>query len=76
MEKFNELIDEIIDKHPDYENFISDYFIKNKKTYFEDSSYNYQIIPYECRSNSALENYNKYLKNNLGKKITYVGLIL
>ena len=34
----------------------------------KDCTYNYRIIPYECRSNSALENYNRYLKYNLGKK--------
>ena len=34
MNKFNDLINKIIESHPDYEEFIIDYFIKNKKIYF------------------------------------------
>ena len=51
-----------------YSNFIKNYFIKNKKDFFKKGDYNYSIIPDDCRSNSFLENYNKYLKQRLGKK--------
>lgn len=40
MAKFDELIDIIIEKHRKYERFILDYFLKNKKIYFEDETYN------------------------------------
>lgn len=31
-------------------------------------AYNYNLLPGDCRSNSSLESYNKYLKDNLGNK--------
>ena len=68
MNKFNDLINKIIDSHPDYEEFITDYFIKNKKIYFQDGTYNYNLLPFDCRTNNSLESYNKYLKINLGNK--------
>ena len=43
-----------------------------KKSYFEDNTYNYNLLPKDCRSNSSLENYNKYLKENLGKKKKFI----
>ena len=35
--------------------------------YFIDNSLNYDIIPEDCRTNNFLENYNGYIKLNLGK---------
>ena len=35
--------------------------------YFIDNSLNYDIIPKDCRKNNFLENYNGYIKLNLGK---------
>ena len=34
--------------------------------FFKDNSLNYSNIPNDCRSNSILENYNKYIKSKLG----------
>ena len=35
--------------------------------YFINNSLNYDIIPEDCRTNNFLENYNGYIKLNLGK---------
>ena len=35
--------------------------------YFIDNSLIYDIIPEDCRTNNFLENYNGYIKLNLGK---------
>jgi len=42
-------------KYPLYENFINQYFLKNKLEYFKDNSLDYCSIPENCRSNSYLE---------------------
>lgn len=52
---------------PDHSNFINNYFLENKKKYFEDQSLNYNLIPKDCRTNNFLENYNGYIKSKLGK---------
>ena len=44
------------------------FFIKNKMLYFKDNSLNYNNIPDDCRTNNYLENYNGYIKNQLGKE--------
>ena len=38
------------------------------KKFFINGDYNYSLLPVDCGSNSYLENYNLYLKRNLGKK--------
>ena len=53
-------------KYPNHNNFINNYFIENKKAYFEDNSLNYNLVPKDCRTNSFLENYNGYIKSKLG----------
>lgn len=68
MKIFDDMIDEIIRMYPFYKKFLKDYFIENKKFYLENNFYNYSLLPVDCRSNSSLETYNKYLKENLGKK--------
>lgn len=65
---FNNLIIEIKKQYPTFCDFIDNYFVKNKKQYFINGNYNYFNIPKDCRSNSYLENYNLYLKQNLGRK--------
>ena len=60
--------DDIIEKYPEYYNYITNYFLPSKMKYFEDNSLNYFEVPKDCRSNSFLENYNKYIKEKLGKK--------
>ena len=58
----------IINENPLYENFINNYFKKNKLQFFEDRSLNYHNIPREYRTNNFLENYNGFIKAQLGKK--------
>ena len=53
--------------YPIYKNFINNYFLKNKISYFEDNSLNYSLVPRDCRTNSFLENYNGFIKSKLGK---------
>ena len=57
----------IIKEHPKYCNFLDEYFIKNKLEYFKDLSLDYSKIPNDCRTNNYLENYNGYIKSQLGK---------
>ena len=68
MDIFNMLINNIIEEHSEYADYINKYFIINKKKYFEDESYNYCLIPVDCRTNSNIEIYNRYIKTNLDKK--------
>ena len=60
-------LDKIIEEYPLYENFIENYFKKQKLEYFKDNSLNYQNIPIDCRTNNFLENYNGYIKSRLGQ---------
>ena len=48
--------------------FIDKYFIICKKPFFENGEYNYNDIPIDCCANSYLENYNLFLKKQLGRK--------
>ena len=52
---------------PDHSNFINNYFLENKRKYFQDQSLNYNLVPKDCRTNNFLENYNGYIKSKLGK---------
>ena len=67
----------ISSKYPSYTNFINNYFTENKLEYFKDLSLDYSRIPKDCRTNNYLENYNGYLKNQLGKNriINWVNFI-
>ena len=62
-------IDELVNKNPYYKNFLYNYFLQNKIQYFKDNSYNYNLCPIDCRSNSILERYNKTIKQYLGEKV-------
>ena len=57
-------------QYPKYYNIIHQYFMDSKLKYFEDGSYNYNSFPKDIRSNSILERYNKFIKNELGEKRT------
>lgn len=72
MKIFEDIISDIIARYPTYNDFINNYFIKNKKNFFQNGIYNYALIPQDCRTNSFLENYNNYIKQNLGKKYSFV----
>ena len=57
----------IKNEYPKYTNFIDEYFIPNKLDYFKDLSLDYSRIPQDCRTNNYLENYNGFIKSQLGK---------
>ena len=40
----------------------------NKRCYFEEGIYNYNLIPLDIRSNSYIERYKKEIKDILGDK--------
>ena len=61
----NKTIENIKQKHPDYINFLNNYFIKNKLKYFISGELDYSSLPIDCIS--VLENYNKIFKESLGK---------
>jgi len=77
MNIINQRINSLIKKYPLYENYINNYFKVNKYDYFEDLSLDYNRIPHDCRTNNYLENYNGYIKKQLGKNriINWVNFI-
>ena len=77
MKIINQKLNKIIKKFPLYENYINNYFKVNKYEYFEDLSLDYNRIPIDFRKNNYLENYNGYIKNQLGKNriINWVNFI-
>ena len=60
-------LENIKKEYLNYINFLDEYFIKNKLEYFKDLSLDYSRIPNDCRTNNYLENYNGYIKSQLGK---------
>ena len=81
---YNENINIIYDKlaqlkiiYPNHFNLIN-YVEENYIKYFKDNSYYYMKYIDKVRSNSFLENYNGYLKKELGnkKEINYIILKL
>ena len=62
---------------PEYNNFLTNYFVKNFEHFYLDKSLDYQSIPSNCRTNNFLENYNGYIKTHLGKNryINWVNFI-
>ena len=67
INKFDIECNRLINQYPNHNNFISNYFIVNKRKYFENQSLNYVRVPKDCRTNNFLENYNGYIKQKLGK---------
>ena len=67
MNIINQRINNLIKKYPLYENYINNYFKVNKYEYFEDLSLDYNRIPIDFRTNNYLENYNGFIKSQLGK---------
>lgn len=65
---FDDICNEIITEYPLFTNYIKNYFINTKRIYFLIGNYDYHNIPNDCKSNSFLENYNKYLKEKFGRK--------
>ena len=67
----------LINQKPLYENFLNNYFKKNKYPYFIDKSLDYHDLPYDCYTNNYLENYNGFIKAQLGKNriINWVNFI-
>ena len=67
MKIFDAECNRLIKKYPNHNNFIKNYFIANKRNFFEDQSLNYLRVTKDCRTNNFLENYNGYIKQKLGK---------
>ena len=65
---FDDKIDSLKKNYEDFNNFINNYFIKNKRRFFISKDFDYYNIPQDIRSNSYIETYNKFIKENLGKK--------
>ena len=68
MSYFYNYLDNLKKEYPYYINYINNYYIKYYSEYFKNNEYNYNILPEDCKSNSFIENYNKYIKNKLGNK--------
>jgi hypothetical protein len=68
MNYVKQKLENIITKYTKYQNFINNYFIKEKLKYFEDNSLNYDLVPEKFRTNNFLENYNLFIKTKLCEK--------
>lgn len=57
--------------------FNDNYFVENKRIYFERENYNYNLIPTDIRSNSYLEKYNKDIEDYISenKEFNWVFLL-
>ena len=77
MQYIQDILNTICEKYEKYNNFINNYFKIYKIPYFIDQSLNYNNIPQYCRTNNFLENYNGYIKMQLGKSriINWVNFI-
>ena len=64
----NRKLEEINANYPRFKNLVENYFKKFKLEYFINGDYNYNELSIDCRANSYLENYNLYMKQNLGRK--------
>ena len=51
-----------------FNDFINNYFNVYKRPLLKLGYYNYNALQIDCRANSYIENYNLFLKKNLGKK--------
>ena len=65
---FDDTVDNIKKKNPIFTNFIDKYFIKVKRKFFVSKDFDYYHIPNDIRANSYVKTYNKFIKENLGKK--------
>ena len=68
MTFFEQFINKLISKNKFFTNFINNYFLKNKSKYFVNEDYNYSKYLCIVRTNSYIEFYNKYVKNESGNK--------
>ena len=66
-EVVKKIINDILQKYPKYDNFLNNYFIKEKMDYFIDGSLDYNSVPIDCRTNNYLENYNGFIKKHLSE---------
>ena len=67
IDLITETIDDLKNKFPSHYHYLDSYLNENLKYYINNSLY-YSKYPKLVRSNSILENYNKHLKEQLGKK--------
>ena len=67
IEYINDTILNLKKLYPNHYTFL-EYFISENLKYFLNNALNYNIYPKYVRSNSILENYNRYINDNLGEK--------
>ena len=71
MNYFDREIKNIKEQYPPYYKALIFHFEMNKRKYFIEGNYNYNLIPLDIRANSYLERYNKEIKDYLGEKKFY-----
>ena len=76
LDTISEFLDKLKYKFPKHSNFINDFY-KDNERYFISQALNYNNYPFLVRSNSILENYNRIIKKELGKKkeINYLNFV-
>ena len=68
MDSFDKEIDNIKRQYNKHYLCLINYFVENKRCYFKEGIYNYNLIPLDIRSNSFIQRYNKEIKDILGDK--------
>ena len=68
MEIFEKEIKYIINNYDFKFRGLIDYFLINKKKYFIEENYNYNLVTLDVLSNSSIERYNRVIKSYLGNK--------
>ena len=76
IDTISEIIDDLKSKYPDHYRYLDSFYNENLK-YFINGALYYSKYPKLVRSNSILENYNKRIKEYLGKKkeINYINFL-
>ena len=68
MTYFDNKIKILESQYGDHYSHIIKYFYTEKRKYFEDNSFNYNMCPPDVRSNSIIEHYNSNIKKYFGEK--------
>ena len=68
MNYFDNKIKILESQYREHYSYIIKYFYKEKRKYFEDNSFNYNICPPDIRVNSIVAHYNSTIKKYFGEK--------